>query len=73
MPTQQLSHQHPILGAVAGVRASLKAVADANPTFMTPDEKSMALVELVRAEGQLAELRLRILADAGDLAADTAH
>ena len=32
----------------------------------------MALTELVRAEGQLAELRLRVLADAGDLAVATA-
>ena len=72
MSTHQLSPQHPILGAVAGVRASLKAVSDANPTFMTADEKAIALVELVRAEGQLAELRLRILVDAGELAAATA-
>jgi hypothetical protein len=64
--------QHPILGAVEGVRASLKAVADASPTFMSADDKATALVELVRAEGQLAELRLRILADAGDLVATTA-
>ena len=59
---------HPILAAASDIRASLKAVADANPTFMSTDDKATALVELVRAEGQLAELRLRILADAGDLA-----
>ena len=64
--------RHPIIAAACGVRASLKAVAGANPTFMTTDEKAAALRELVAAEAQLVELRLRILADAGDLAADTA-
>jgi hypothetical protein len=63
---------HPIVAAVGSVRATLKSVGDANPTFMSTDDKAAALAELVRAEGQLAELRLRILADAGDLAAATA-
>ena len=63
---------HPILTAASDVRSSLKAVADANPTFMSVEEKAMALQELVAAEAQVAELRLRILADAGDLAAETA-
>ncbi|GAA5112989.1 HNH endonuclease signature motif containing protein [Alloalcanivorax gelatiniphagus] len=72
MPTDSSPDTHPILRAVADVRASLKAVADANPTFMTTDAKAAALRELVAAEGQLAELRLRILADAGDLAGGTA-
>src|SRR6476469_7755827 len=39
---------------------------------MSTADKAAALVELVRAESQLAELRLRILADAGDLAHETA-
>ena len=63
---------HPIVAAASDVRSTLKAVADANPTFMSVADKATALQELVAAEGQLAELRLRILADAGDLAAETA-
>jgi hypothetical protein len=63
---------HPIIVAASDVRASLKAVADANSTFMTTGEKATALVELAAAEAQLGELRLRILADAGDLAESTA-
>ncbi len=63
---------HPILGAAFGVRSTLKAVADANPTFMSMEDKAVALRELVAAEAQLVELRLRILADAGDLAEATA-
>jgi hypothetical protein len=61
-----------IVAAVADLRSSLKAVAGVNPTFMSTADKAIALTELVRAESQLAELRLRILADAGDLARETA-
>lgn len=63
---------HPIVAAACDVRSALKAVADANPAFMSTEEKAAALEALVAAEGQLAELRLRVLADAGDLAAGTA-
>lgn len=63
---------HPIIAAASDVRASLKAVAGVSPTFMTSEDKAVALVELAAAEAQLVELRLRVLADAGDLAADTA-
>ena len=63
---------HPIVAAASDVRSSLKAVADVNPTFMSTADKATALTELVRAEAQVAELRLRILADAGDLAHETA-
>ena len=54
---------HPILAAASDVRSTLKSVADANPTFMTTGEKAEALRELVAAEAQVAELRLRILAE----------
>ena len=59
---------HPILAAVASVRASLTTVGDANPTFMATEDKADALRELVRAESQLCELRLRIMAGADDVA-----
>ncbi len=64
--------QHPIVVVASEVRALLKGVAGANPTFLSTREKATALCELVRAESQLAELRLRVLADAGDLADATA-
>jgi hypothetical protein len=63
---------HPILAAASDIRSTLKAVAGANPTFMTTGDKAEALRELIAAEAQVAELRLRILSDAGDLAAETA-
>lgn len=59
---------HPILAAALSVQVALKSVSDVNPTFMGVDEKETALRELVRAESQLAELRMRVLADAGDVA-----
>jgi hypothetical protein len=62
---------HPIVSVVADIRSLLKSAAGVNPTFMSTDDKARALTELVRAEGQLAELRLRVLADAGDLAEST--
>ncbi|UAL29021.1 HNH endonuclease [Nocardioides rotundus] len=62
---------HPILTAAADVRSVLKAVADVNPTFMDTDDKAAALRELTAAEAQVAELRLRVLAESDDLAATT--
>ena len=63
--------KHPIVAAASDIRALLKSVAGVNPTFMSIDDKATALCELVRAEGQLAELRLRVLADSYDLADST--
>ncbi len=62
---------HPIVAAASDIRSVLKGVAGANPTFMSTAEKAAALRELVAAEAQLVELRLRVLADAGDLAEST--
>ena len=63
---------HPIVTCAADISAALKGVASINPTFMSTDDKAAALVGLVRAEAQLAELRLRVLADAGDVAEQSA-
>ena len=62
---------HPVIAALADVRAALKGVADSNPTFMSTDDKAEALRALVRAKAQLAELRLGVLVDAGDVAEQT--
>lgn len=59
---------HPILAAVAAVDESITSVAEVNPTFMSPDQKATALIELARQEARLAELKLRVLAVADDLA-----
>ena len=62
---------HPILTATCLVDQALKAVADTHPTFMSSTDKADALRELVRLETRLTELRLRVMADAGDVAAGT--
>ncbi len=64
--------QHPILRACATVSEALKDVGEVNPVFMTTGDKADALQQLVRAEAQLTELRLRVMAEAGDVAAATA-
>lgn len=63
---------HPIVGAAYAVSEELKSVASVNPTFMTPSDKAAALQQLAKAQAQLAELRLRVLAAADDLAAAAA-
>lgn len=62
---------HPIVAAAGLVDDVLKAVVDTNPTFMSTDEKAHALRELVRLESRVTELRLRVMADAADVAAGT--
>ena len=63
---------HPIVACASDLSGLLKAVADVNPTFMSTEDKACALKGLARVEAQVAELRLRVLADAGDVAAGTA-
>ena len=63
---------HPILTATTVLGTALAQVADANPVFLTTTQKASVLTELARVEAQVAELRLRVLAVAGDLAETTA-
>ncbi|WP_165354208.1 HNH endonuclease signature motif containing protein [Nocardioides glacieisoli] len=62
---------HPILVATDLIDEALKTVADTNPAFMATADKAAALRELATLESRLAELRMRILADADDLAAES--
>ncbi|MFD7073303.1 DUF222 domain-containing protein [Nocardioides sp. NPDC059952] len=64
--------QHPVLGAVVAITTSLEQVAEANPAFMATDQKAATLLEIARAKAQLAELELRVLATADDVAAESA-
>lgn len=65
---------HPVLDAADAIDVALKSVADVNPTFMAPEDKATALIELARLDARMSELRMRILADAGDVAdAHAAH
>ncbi|WP_344778643.1 DUF222 domain-containing protein, partial [Nocardioides panacisoli] len=59
---------HPVLACVENLEAELKAVRDVQPTFMTTGQKELALLGIASAQAQLVELKLRVLAAAGDLA-----
>ena len=59
---------HRILEAVSGLRAAVAGAADANPVFLTTDEKREAILELVRVKSQITELLLRVETAAGDVA-----
>jgi hypothetical protein len=63
---------HPVLAVIAQLSDALASAAAVNPSFMRTPEKAAALAELSRVESQVAELRLRILADAEDVAEDFA-
>ena len=61
---------HPVVAAVAALRAVLTEVADLEPGFMPTAEKKAALLALDRVGSQVEELRLRVLAAADDVAVD---
>ncbi|WGY00236.1 DUF222 domain-containing protein [Nocardioides sp. QY071] len=70
MSTALLARPHPIAGCADALRAVLQDVADVQPVFMSVAEKEVALVELTRAEAQLAELKARVLAVSDDVAVE---
>ncbi|MFC6344380.1 hypothetical protein ACFP8W_20535, partial [Nocardioides hankookensis] len=59
---------HPVLAAMAAVDAAVAAVSEVEPTFMTTEEKRQALLGLSETIDRLEELRMRVLAAAGDVA-----
>jgi len=70
VPMVQTVPLHPVLGAVAAARESLKAVRDVQPVFMIAAEKETAVTELARLEAMAAELKLRVVAAAEDARAE---
>ena len=69
---QQPLAAHPILACADAIEAALKDVADVDPAFMRTGEKAEALRRLDRLESQLAGLRMRVMANAGEVAETTA-
>ncbi len=61
---------HPVLACVAGIQELLKSTADANPVFMTSDDKREALLGLAQLTGQLESLKMRIIVGSTDVAHD---
>lgn len=54
---------------VEGLDAALDEVSGLDPLFLTADQKADLLLDLARVESRLAEVRLRVLATADDVAA----
>jgi len=61
---------HPVLAALGQVDAALKGVRDIQPVFMGPGQKRQALLAVREVRAELAELELRLMAAAGDVAAE---
>ena len=58
---------HPVLAAIGAMRTAVSSVAEVNPSFMRTGDKAAALSGLAVVSTPVEELRMRILADAGDL------
>ena len=70
MTTQQVS-SHPVIACAHSIEKTLESVADVQPCYMTTTDKQGALLALARAEARIAELKLRVLATADDVAEQT--
>ena len=70
MVAQLIPQPHPILSAIATAQEALTSVRDAQPVFLIPAEKQTAVAEIARLEAIAAELKLRVVAVAGDAASD---
>jgi hypothetical protein len=60
---------HPVLAVVCAVDEALAAAAEADPTYMSTDDKAAALLGLSSLLDRVEELRMRVLAAAEDVAA----
>ncbi len=61
---------HPLLASVAEMSQALDSVAGVDPVYLRTGEKAELLLGLSRVTARLDELRLRVMAVAGDVAAD---
>lgn len=68
----QPTRVHPVLACADAIDAALKDAAGVDPTFMRVDEKAEALRRLDGLESRLTGLRLRVMANADEVAEVTA-
>src|SRR6478735_3926580 len=62
--------RHPVLACADSMETALKETCGVEVTFMRPDEKRAALLQLSRVEARLSALRLRLMAVSDDVALD---
>src|SRR3954469_14314627 len=65
--TAMATPRHQVSAAVARMREAADAVTDASVWSMDPAQTKATLVEVTRLEAQVAELKLRVAAHAGEL------
>jgi hypothetical protein len=63
-------HQHPVLACVSGLHSLLDDVTAVDPSYMRTSEKEAALRSLAQVAARVDGLRMRVMAVAGDVAAD---
>jgi hypothetical protein len=61
-------HPHPILACATDISSALSSVADLQAIYLSGADKRAALLAINTAARQLAELNLRVIAAAGDVA-----
>lgn len=66
-------NSHPVLACATSLVDELKDVRDVEVTFMKTTDKREALLVLAEAAARLEELRLRVLANAADVAQDEGY
>jgi len=59
---------HPVLACAAEIDQALKSVATVDPGFMTTAQRREALLAFTQLEGQVAALKLRVVAESDDVA-----
>ena len=64
--------RHPLLACADAIEAALKDVAGVDPAFMPTGDKAEVLRRLDRLGDQVAALRMRVMANADDVAESTA-
>jgi hypothetical protein len=72
VPVSVQPRVHPVLACADAIEAALKDVAGVDPAFLCPREKAEALRRLDGLESRLIELRMRVMANADELAHETA-
>ena len=64
--------RHPLLGCADAIEAALKDAAGVDPAFLPTAEKAEVLRRLDRLGDQVVALRMRVMANADDVAESTA-
>src|SRR5688500_12216055 len=71
MSIGQTHSEHPVREAARVIGEALDKVAHIDPGFMSTADKAASLTDLAVGAGRLAELQLRVLANAEDVAVET--